>query len=50
MARLKPLSPDITPELKDHFNFFLGILHFERCSLLTSRLTPVFLSDLNHVF
>jgi hypothetical protein len=28
MSRLTPLPPETTPELKSHFDFFLGTLGF----------------------
>ena len=40
MARLKPLSPDTTPELKPHFDFFLGTLGFTPNSVLTMQRRP----------
>ncbi len=40
MARLKPLSPDTTPELKSHFDFFLGTLGFTPNSVLTMQRKP----------
>ncbi len=40
MPRLPPLSPDTTPELKDHFDFFLGTLGFTPNSVLTMQRKP----------
>jgi uncharacterized peroxidase-related enzyme len=40
MSRLKPLSPDTTPELKAHFDFFLGTLGFTPNSVLTMQRKP----------
>jgi uncharacterized peroxidase-related enzyme len=40
MPRLKPLSPDTTPELKSHFDFFLGTLGFTPNSVLTMQRKP----------
>jgi uncharacterized peroxidase-related enzyme len=40
MARLPPLSPDTTPELKSHFDFFLGTLGFTPNSVLTMQRRP----------
>jgi uncharacterized peroxidase-related enzyme len=40
MARLQPLSPDTTPELKSHFDFFLGTLGFTPNSVLTMQRKP----------
>jgi uncharacterized peroxidase-related enzyme len=40
MSRLKPLSPDTTPELKSHFDFFLGTLGFTPNSVLTMQRKP----------
>lgn len=40
MPRLAPLSPDATPELKDHFDFFLGTLGFTPNSVLTMQRKP----------
>ncbi len=40
MARLKPLSPETTPELKSHFDFFLGTLGFTPNSVLTMQRKP----------
>jgi uncharacterized peroxidase-related enzyme len=40
MARLQPLSPDTTPELKAHFDFFLGTLGFTPNSVLTMQRRP----------
>lgn len=40
MARLKPLTPETTPELKDHFDFFLGTLGFTPNSVLTMQRKP----------
>lgn len=40
MARLKPLAPETTPELKDHFDFFLGTLGFTPNSVLTMQRKP----------
>jgi uncharacterized peroxidase-related enzyme len=40
MARLPPLSPDTTPELKAHFDFFLGTLGFTPNSVLTMQRKP----------
>jgi len=40
MARLKPLSPDATPELKPHFDFFQGTLGFTPNSVLTMQRRP----------
>jgi len=40
MARLPPLSPDTTPELKSHFDFFLGTLGFTPNSVLTMQRKP----------
>jgi uncharacterized peroxidase-related enzyme len=40
MPRLKPLSPDTMPELKSHFDFFLGTLGFTPNSVLTMQRKP----------
>ena len=40
MARLQPLPPETTPELKDHFDFFLGTLGFTPNSVLTMQRRP----------
>ncbi|MBS0426797.1 MAG: carboxymuconolactone decarboxylase family protein [Proteobacteria bacterium] len=40
MPRLAPLPPDATPELKDHFDFFLGTLGFTPNSVLTMQRKP----------
>lgn len=40
MARLKPLPPETTPELKAHFDFFLGTLGFTPNSVLTMQRKP----------
>ena len=40
MPRLQPLSPDTTPELKSHFDFFLGTLGFTPNSVLTMPRKP----------
>ena len=40
MPRLKPLPPDATPELKPHFDFFLGTLGFTPNSVLTMQRKP----------
>jgi uncharacterized peroxidase-related enzyme len=40
MARLQPLSADTTPELKSHFDFFLGTLGFTPNSVLTMQRKP----------
>ena len=40
MPRLPPLSPDTTPELKSHFDFFLGTLGFTPNSVLTMQRRP----------
>lgn len=40
MPRLQPLSPDATPELKSHFDFFLGTLGFTPNSVLTMQRKP----------
>jgi uncharacterized peroxidase-related enzyme len=40
MSRLKPLSMDATPELKSHFDFFLGTLGFTPNSVLTMQRRP----------
>jgi uncharacterized peroxidase-related enzyme len=40
MSRLKPLSADATPELKSHFDFFLGTLGFTPNSVLTMQRKP----------
>ena len=40
MSRLKPLSIDATPELKSHFDFFLGTLGFTPNSVLTMQRKP----------
>ncbi len=40
MSRLKPLSPDTTPELQAHFDFFLGTLGFTPNSVLTMQRKP----------
>ncbi len=40
MPRLHPLPPDATPELKDHFDFFLGTLGFTPNSVLTMQRKP----------
>lgn len=40
MSRLPPLPPDTTPELKAHFDFFLGTLGFTPNSVLTMQRRP----------
>ena len=40
MPRLQALSPDTTPELKPHFDFFLGTLGFTPNSVLTMQRKP----------
>ena len=40
MSRLKPLSPEATPELKSYFDFFLGTLGFTPNSVLTMQRKP----------
>ena len=40
MSRLKPLSVSSTPELKSHFDFFLGTLGFTPNSVLTMQRKP----------
>jgi uncharacterized peroxidase-related enzyme len=40
MARLQPLAPETTPELKAHFDFFLSTLGFTPNSVLTMQRKP----------
>lgn len=40
MPRLQPLSPDTTPDLKQHFDFFLTTLGFTPNSVLTMQRKP----------
>ncbi len=40
MSRLKPLPPESTPELKSHFDFFLGTLGFTPNSVLSMQRKP----------
>ena len=40
MPRLQPLPADTTPELKPHFDFFLGTLGFTPNSVLTMQRKP----------
>ena len=40
MPRLQPLPPETTPELKHHFDFFLGTLGFTPNSVLTMQRKP----------
>ncbi len=40
MSRLQPLPPETTPELKSHFDFFLGTLGFTPNSVLTMQRKP----------
>lgn len=40
MPRLQPLPPETTPELRDHFDFFLGTLGFTPNSVLTMQRKP----------
>jgi uncharacterized peroxidase-related enzyme len=40
MPRLQPLPPETTPELKAHFDFFLGTLGFTPNSVLTMQRVP----------
>lgn len=40
MARLQPLPPETTPELKQHFDFFQGTLGFTPNSVLTMQRKP----------
>lgn len=40
MPRLAPLPPETTPELKAHFDFFLGTLGFTPNSVLTMQRKP----------
>ena len=40
MPRLQPLSADASPELKAHFDFFLGTLGFTPNSVLTMQRKP----------
>ena len=38
--RMQPLPPETTPELKAHFDFFLGTLGFTPNSVLTMQRKP----------
>ena len=40
MPRLEPLPPETSPELKSHFDFFLGTLGFTPNSVLTMQRKP----------
>ena len=40
MPRLNPLPPETTPELKPHFDYFLGTLGFTPNSVLTMQRKP----------
>lgn len=40
MPRMQPLPPETTPELKSHFDFFLGTLGFTPNSVLTMQRKP----------
>ena len=40
MSRLNPLPPEITPELKNHFDYFLTTLGFTPNSVLTMQRKP----------
>ena len=40
MPRLQPLPPNTTPELKPHFDFFVGTLGFTPNSVLTMQRKP----------
>ena len=40
MARLRPLPPETTPELRSHFDFFLSTLGFTPNSVLTMQRKP----------
>lgn len=40
MPRLSPLPPETTPELKEHFDFFLSTLGFTPNSVLTMQRKP----------
>ena len=40
MPRLTPLPPEVTPELKPYFDFFLGTLGFTPNSVLTMQRKP----------
>ena len=40
MPRLNPLPPETTPELKSHFDYFLGTLGFTPNSVLTMQRKP----------
>ena len=40
MPRMQPLPPETTPELKAHFDFFLGTLGFTPNSVLTMQRKP----------
>ena len=40
MTRLAPLPPETTPELKSHFDFFLGTLGFTPNSVLIMQRRP----------
>ena len=40
MSRLPPLPPETTPELRPHFDFFLGTLGFTPNSVLTMQRKP----------
>ena len=40
MSRLKPLPPETSPELRGHFDFFLGTLGFTPNSVLTMQRKP----------
>ena len=40
MPRLEPLPPETTPELRNHFDFFLGTLGFTPNSVLTMQRKP----------
>jgi hypothetical protein len=40
VPRLQPLPPETTPELKNHFDFFLSTLGFTPNSVLTMQRKP----------
>jgi len=44
MPRMQPLPPETTPELKAHFDFFLGTLGFTPNSVLTMQRKPKLLT------
>lgn len=49
MPRMQPLPPETTPELKAHFDFFLGTLGFTPNSVLTMQRKPKLVMAFAHL-